>query len=128
MDAQQYECTAYDKRLSDQVYTYASGVVPLRDEPLLTWSGTNPKSIFILTERSHTLAFVGTENGTLFKVCTQDTHTHLQTHTSALTHAQSTWGPLHKTFTGEKTLVKYKNSGKHKCTIDITIGSKLRLK
>ena len=33
-------------------------------------------------------------------------------------------GPLHKSFTGEKTLVKSENSGKH----DFTIGRKLRLK
>ena len=39
-----------------------------------------------------------------------------------------TRGPLHKTFTGEKTLVKSENSGKHEFTIDFTIGRKLRLK
>ena len=35
---------------------------------------------------------------------------------------------LHKTFTGEKTLVKSENSGKHEFTIDFNIGRKLRLK
>ena len=30
-------------------------------------------------------------------------------------------GPLHKTFTGETTLVKSENSGKHNFTIDFTI-------
>ena len=39
-----------------------------------------------------------------------------------------TRGPLHKTFTGEKTLVKSENSGKHEFTIDFTTGTKLRLK
>ena len=32
------------------------------------------------------------------------------------------WGLLHKTLTGEKTLVKSENSGKHDFTIDFTIG------
>ena len=32
------------------------------------------------------------------------------------------WGPLHKTFTGEKTLVKSENCGKNEFTIDFTIG------
>ena len=35
-------------------------------------------------------------------------------------------GALHKTFTEEKTLVKSEKSGKHKFTIDFTIGRKLR--
>ena len=43
---------------------------------------------------------------------------------STMTHL----GPLHKTFTGEKNLVKSDNSGKHEFTIDSTIGRKLRLK
>ena len=34
-------------------------------------------------------------------------------------------GPLHKTFTREKTRVKYENSGKHNSIIDFTIGKKL---
>ena len=33
-----------------------------------------------------------------------------------------TWSPLHKTFTGEKTLVKSENSGTHEFTIYFTIG------
>ena len=33
-----------------------------------------------------------------------------------------TLGPLHKTFTGENTLVKSENFGKHNFTIDFTIG------
>ena len=36
-------------------------------------------------------------------------------------------GPLHKTFTREKTPVKSENSGKHEFTIDFTIGRKLWL-
>ena len=32
-----------------------------------------------------------------------------------------TWGPLHKTFTGEKTRVTSENSGKHEFTIDFSI-------
>ena len=38
------------------------------------------------------------------------------------------WGQLHKTFTGEKTLVKSEISGKHEFTIDFTAGRKLWLK
>ena len=38
------------------------------------------------------------------------------------------WGRLHKTFTGEKTLVISENSGKDDFTIDYSIGRKLRLK
>ena len=37
-------------------------------------------------------------------------------------------GPLHKTFIGDKTLVKSENSGKHEFTIDFTIGRKAGLK
>ena len=37
-------------------------------------------------------------------------------------------GPLHKTFTIEKTPVKSENSGKHEFTLDFTIGRKLWLK
>ena len=66
-----YDCTTYvDGR--GQVYSYASGVDPLQAEPLLTWSGANPTSIITLTERSHTVAVVGTEDGQLLKVCISD--------------------------------------------------------
>ena len=37
-------------------------------------------------------------------------------------------GLLHKTLTGEKTLVKSENSRKHNFTIDFIIGTKLWLK
>ena len=50
---------AYENGLYQPVYTYASGVVPLQAEPLLTWSGASPTSIIILSERSHTVAVVG---------------------------------------------------------------------
>ena len=36
----------------------------------------------------------------------------------------TSWGLLHKTFTGEKTPVKSANSGKHNFTIDFTIEKK----
>ena len=38
------------------------------------------------------------------------------------------WGPLHKTFTGEKTLAKSENLGNHEFTTDFTIGRKLWIK
>ena len=44
---------------------------------------------------------------------------------SAIRCSKDTWGPLHKTFTGEKTRVKSENSGTHEFTIDFTIGSKI---
>ena len=40
----------------------------------------------------------------------------------------NSWGILHKTLTGEKTLVKSENSGKPYSTIDFTTGTKHRLK
>ena len=55
---------------------------------------------------------------------------YLLCHVSSLTYKVQTKcrGPLHKTFTGEKSLGKSENSGKHEFTIDFTIGRKLRLK
>ena len=50
---------------------YASGAVPLQTEPLLTWSGANTTSIITVTERSHTVAVIGTEEGDVLKVYEQ---------------------------------------------------------
>ena len=71
VDASAYECTAYGvyPGPNDLLYSYAYGVVPLQAEPLLTWSGASPTSIITLTERSYTVAVVGTEDGQLLKVC-----------------------------------------------------------
>ena len=66
-DASNYECTAYYSNANDVVFTYASGVVPLHDDSLLTWSGSSPTSIITLTERSHTVAVVGLLDGNLLK-------------------------------------------------------------
>ena len=65
-----YICSAFEYHFGGGVYQYAAGVVPLLQDPVVTFEET-PSALVCSSYSGNTVAWIGTEEGNLLKVSKQ---------------------------------------------------------